>query len=63
MYRILYKLTSLCVTVHYIFCYAERGQLNRQTFARLDRSDNYTFVFESGFNVSIVYPGIYTLLC
>ena len=35
----------------------ETGNLTRQRFAYLDRTDNYTFTFEPGFNDDFVYPG------
>ena len=39
------------------FSYSGDGNLTRQWFAYLDRTDNYTFTFEPGYDDSRVFPG------
>ena len=38
------------------------GSITRERFAYLDRTSNYTFVFEPGFNDKEVFPGIIIIL-
>ena len=38
------------------------GSITRESFAYLDRTANYTFVFEPGFNDKEVFPGIIIIL-
>ena len=37
---------------------SESGNLTRQWFAHLDRTDNYTFTFEAGYDDNRVFPGM-----
>ena len=55
-------LTLICDSV--FIKISENGNLTRQRFAYLDRTDNYTFTFEAGFDDSSVFPGVYfVFLC
>ena len=41
--------------------YLGNGNITRERFAYLDRTANYTFVFEPGFNDKEIFPGIFSL--
>ena len=45
----------------FFFLYSESRNLTRQWFAYLDRTDNYTFTFEAGYDDSSVFPGVLML--